>query len=67
MFASELLHRDQDNLLQQSAKLAIGELLEQVQSAIPSQSPATAAWIWMTMHGLAMIEMAGLLLGPPSQ
>lgn len=67
MFASELLHRDQDEPLQQSAKLAFRELLARVQSAVPSQTPATAAWIWMTMHGLAMIEMAGLLLGPASQ
>ncbi len=67
MFASELLHRDDDEPLQQSAKLAFQELLEQVQCAVASQTPATAAWIWMTMHGLAMIELAGLSLGPASQ
>ena len=66
MFASELLHRAHDETLQQSAKLAFEELLERVQGAVPSQTPATAAWVWMTMHGLAMIEIAGLSLGPAS-
>ena len=65
MFASELLHLERavDLPLQQNAQLAFTDLLERVHSATPSPSPATAAWIWMSLHGLAMIEMAGLSLG----
>ncbi len=69
MFASELLHMkgSRNEALQQSAGLAFHELLERVQSAVPNQTRATAVWIWMTMHGLAMTEIAGLALGPASQ
>ena len=64
MFASELLHLEQDieAPLRSNAKLAFSDLLKRVHAAVPFPTAATAAWIWMTLHGLAMVEMAGVSL-----
>jgi AcrR family transcriptional regulator len=66
MFASQLLHEADDEALDRASSAAFDFLLDgAARIAPPERARAIAVWIWSTLHGLAMLEAAGLAGGPP--
>lgn len=64
MFASSLLKGSEDEALDQTATAAFDFLI----AGIPREAPTEkiypiAVWIWSTLHGLVMLEAAGLTTG----
>jgi hypothetical protein len=67
MFASQLLREVDDEPLDRAASAAFDFLLEGVAKTAPLERVrAIAAWIWSTLHALAMLEAEGLAGVPAS-